>query len=306
MPRKLDPAQEQLILARSLLWTPELDKLLRKWRKQVGKREREHLNKSRTLQKYHYAFGLPALLLSAVSSTMALAADNEDTNMHIIAGSLGITGTFLIGVQTFMSFADAAANHKQAANDFGSLYRNLDTMLLVPGPVRGDPITTLQSIRGQYDDIIRRAPNLAGDDFNSLGYEVVDVNKLPAPPSPDEVVINIPADTTGILEEALKDTPSSTDSSGLEAISELIANENHYDTSDEEHDVFIGFDLEAQAMRMNNPSMVALAAAQIASQREEMAQKSLQKSLRFELERLENHSESARKLIKRHTKKRLD
>ena len=107
--------QDQLILARSKLWTPELDKLLRKWKNQVGKRERGHLNQNRKFSRRHYMFGGPAIILSTIVSVGIFATfrncDECDDQRapecaldQWIRLASGIIGLFSMALTAFLTY----------------------------------------------------------------------------------------------------------------------------------------------------------------------------------------------------------
>ena len=91
-----------------------------------------------------------------------------------------------------MNYQELSEKHKSAADDYGSMFRMIDAMMLVPGPVRGDPVSTLQNLRSQYDDLVRRSPTLPKKYDADLTYEVIDPCKinLPKPPQPEDIDLN--------------------------------------------------------------------------------------------------------------------
>ena len=307
-----EKTQEQVIVARSKLWTPELDKLLRRWKKQIGNRQKGHSDLSRTYNLRHYLFGVPTIILSAIISSGIFATfencstcDNQyqakciiTVIIRIIIGLLQIIVVALSAFNTFMDYSDASADHKMAADKYGSLYRDLDSLLLIPGPLRGDPVTVLNEIRRRYDDMVIDAPNLPSKYNIDLTYDVSNT-VVAKPPKPDSIKIDV---MTPILSDdlPLEDNVSPNEdekspyidvSSGpqiaigrslnrsiittstnspnslsithsvksedqhtfLEKINEDLEAQNKYDTSDEEHDVCIGFDLDTQTS--NDPEV---------------------------------------------------
>lgn len=270
--------QDNYILARSKLWTPDLDKLLRKWKKQVEMMERGHKNLARKYTRRHYILGLPATVLSALISAGAFATFQEctDDNCHQSAGchtqvairlTIGFIGIISVGLSaslTFLNYQETSEKHKKAADLFGERYRQIDSMLQIPGPLRGDPISTLQSIRSQYDNDIRTTPVLPKKYDTELSYNVIDSAKC----QPESDV------HTQTLNEALEE-------------------ENKYDTDDDK-DVCIAFDLDA--IPNYNDTAAALAIAAITNKKREQEQESILKALAFELKRMENNSRDKSKM----------
>ena len=205
-------SQNQM-LARSKLWTSELNKLLRKWKKQIGKREQGHLNLVRKYRQRHYFFGIPSTIITVIVSAGVFSA-LEQWWIRIVIGNISLFSTALIAFQTFMNYQGKAEQHKSAADDYGSIFRLLDTMLLIPGSMRGNPIITLQDLRKQFDDLIRRSPTLPKKYDTELAYEVINPKKQ---------------------QELFPEDKN---------LDKIFAQENDYDTSDEEYEVCIAFDLD--------------------------------------------------------------
>lgn len=330
--------RDQIILARSKLWTPELDKLLRKWKRQIDTRRKAHYEIARVLQRRHYMIGLPATVITTItttgifatfqspisSSTPATNAPtfNVTTNtttpvsvsssqigydqwVRLGIGILAVGGLTLTGILTFMNYQADAETHKTAADSYDSLYGTIESLLVIPGIVRGDPVTVLQNIRTQYDEIVKKCPNLPKEHQSELSYTTVDqvvkpgnlVSRLSLPRlNPEEIIqprdeksARIGAD---ILSNIVNDTQSplptartarGTVGSVANDLSSILNRKNNFD-SDDEQEICLGFDLDQMAA-MNNTSS-ALAMAKLAASREKQVQDSLYKALEFEMKRL--------------------
>ena len=171
-------------------------------------------------------------------------------------------------------------------------------MLLVPPPVRGDPQVTLQNIRNQYDDLVRRSPTLPSKYDAVLTFEVVGRGRLPKPPKPGQIPpSNITPHTTTELRELLSSDAKNNDGgssssnsstySAVDKISHFMAQENNYDT-EEDKEVKIAFDLDDNINY--NAATAAFAAAELASRKEQITQNSLQAALAFEMQRLDGNT----------------
>nr|QBK86623.1 MAG: uncharacterized protein LCMAC102_04190 [Marseillevirus LCMAC102] len=273
--------QDQLILARSKLWTRELDKLLRRWKMQIGKREEGHLDLARKYNQRHYIFGVPATVLTTLIATGVLATFRNcdtcaqqdvtcsgDQWIRLVIGIIGVFSAGLTAFQTLMNYQGEVEKHKSASDGYGQLFRILDTILLTSNPIRGDPVETLQNIRNQYDDIVRRSPTLPKAYDAELTYDVINQDKL-GTHRPDQIVIG----TRDLEDETSKESKKSIESepSTVEDLDKVIAKENDYNTSDDEREVCISFDLDSA----------------------QRAQHSIQHALKFEMKRLANHSQAS-------------
>lgn len=351
--------EEQLSIVRSKLWTPEIDKLLRKWKRQVDHRRRGHSNSSSYYSKLHLLFGLPATCLTVFISTGVLATFQNDcssTNITTTLGAasewirlalalIGLLSAILMGIMTFMNFQESSQEHKIAADSYESLYSNIDSVLSIPKTLRGDPVESLKNIRETYDKIMRESPLLPEKYKYDLGYEVAGQNREISKParsgrlgptvkihdiSPDNIVLDdrdlemiqkdkdilkkmaqdlegkdTPSQKTSIIEkikgkkseksdskhdESRKHTPRD-DSDTPSTYNKEIFDRNNFDSSDDDKEVCIGFDLDEIGGLSGNKAMLAMANLQ--AQRDRQIQESTYKALQFEMGRL---SDTPRKI----------
>ena len=117
-----------------------------------------------------------------INNTTVTPVENSESKtteiIRLIIAILASISFILTLLKSFLSYDSEAGEHKTAADNYGELFRELDQLLLVPGPVRGDPIETLRSIRNKYDDIIRNSPTLPKKYDVELSFEVVSRERL--------------------------------------------------------------------------------------------------------------------------------
>jgi hypothetical protein len=246
-------------------------------------------------------FGLPAVILSTLITAGAFATfqecgdcdDQQSTQckaeiwIRLTIGILGIISIGLSSAVTFINYREIAEDHKTAADMFGERFRQIDSLLLIPGPFRGDPITVLQNIRSQYDNDVRNAPVLPKKYDFELTYNVIH----PKPPPPGQVNIDPQRKRhdTDVLRKILTDEEEEcSDASVTIPMDEALDERNQYDTDGEE-DVCIAFDLDA--VPDYTQTTTALAVATLAAKKRKEEQESLQNALAFELRRLELSSQ---------------
>lgn len=305
-----DEEQQRYLLARSKLWTPELDKLLRKWRKQLGKKEQAHRDVAQQNADKHYRFGVPAVILGALTSSSIFATfqncNNDDQGATVCAiimwirftfGIIGLVSMAFSAALTFLNYQQTAEDHKSAADLFGERYREIDSLLQIPGALRGDPISTLQNIRSQYDNDVRNAPGLPKKYEIELTYEVVGNTHRVVPP-PADVVIQMDNMGQSVDDDLLSKllNGSSTSKSHTENLEEAIERANGHDT-DDDVEVCLAYDLDA--VPNYNEKTTALAVAALQSRQTEQEQQSLQRRLMFELQRMENSPRSGHTRLKK-------
>lgn len=283
-------------VTRLRVWTPELEKLLRRWKMQIGKRERGHRILARTYRSRHYLLGGPLILVTATAAIISAVGSVYGAVplwASITSASLSGVATGLSSLQTLLNYAESADGHKRAADDCASLYREIELMQDVPGPLRGDPVTTLRDLRNRYDEIVKNSPSLPEKHSPLLSYDTVsdrrsstNPSSVVRAPSPNDIHIDMnrePIDEEG-LNALRKILQEDSEGKSLECI---VNEENDYNTDDEDREVCIPFDLDGAGPSYSTMAS-AVAAAQLASKREARAQRSLQTALRYEIQRLEN------------------
>jgi len=282
MDSKSEARDDQEQKSRAKLWTPECDKLLRRWKKQIAARQRIHNDISRQYKQRHYYLGIPGIILgmivasgtfstfancdtcgsnndtaSAPSSSSSLVSCQANEWIRLVMGIVGIVSSIVAGLMTFLDYQSAAEDHKSASDEYDSMYRQLDTTLLLPGYARGDVVATLQSLRSQYDSIAKRSPTLPKKYDLELTYEVVANGSVqtrgPVPPQPaffSSTGGNEPkltSRTTSQLKEFFKTDASESEikEKTIHDLSNLIkipSEKNDIKSSDDDKEVCINFD----------------------------------------------------------------
>lgn len=273
---------DQTILARTKLWTPDLDKLLRKWNKLISIRIQGHKEIERKHTKYHYMIGIPSTVISAIVafasfSTFEDCKDEDkscdkDQWIRLAIAIVSAISIVLNSLMTFLNYAESANNHKTAADDYNSLSGSIQNTLIIPGPIRGDPVITLQTIRSKYDDIVKKSPSLSSEHDRELSYTtimesykfsprrrtMVNQRDFYEPQARSirndrsirdrEIQMNINVmndiDNDDFHNDITNDRGSSTSNEELE---EILNDKNDFDSEDEDKEVCIGFDLDSVA-----------------------------------------------------------
>lgn len=295
--------QDMFVLARSKLWTEALDKLLRRWKRQVNIRCKGHYEVAAKYNRRHYILGLPVTVISTITATGTLATFRNCSNcddlssqrcaldpwIRLIIGIVGLLSVALVSIMTFINYQEAANDHKAAADNYESLYGTIESQLIVPVAVRGDPLETLRSIRAQYNDTVKKSPNLPSKYQVDLSFK-----KLPCSNNSQDVVIPVlnPEDVGGFNRDATQASEGANilrnllysptkseefnDADGLKGVSidterleGILRDENNFDSEDDEREVYIGFDLD------NYPGRVV----------EDKVQNSFLLALEFEMQR---------------------
>lgn len=161
---------DKMISSRSETWTPEVEKFLRRMKRQIEIRRQGHYDLSRKMKYRHYLLGIPATIFASVASTGILATFrnckdekgcDSDQWIRLLAGVIGLLDVGITGVMTFVNFKGASENHKTAADNYEKLDGLIDNILVISPANRDDSSQAIQEIRAQYNDIVKEAPNLS-------------------------------------------------------------------------------------------------------------------------------------------------
>lgn len=172
-----------------VVWSVSIERLLRKWKEQVLLRKVRYAILARRYEMLNYIIGIPSALCATASSTgifytFQTMESGEECNdpawVLLVTGILGIVGVVLVTLSTFMNFQKSAEMYKTAGSAYERLYRHIDSVLMIPVSLRGEPIGIIKDIREAFDDISAQSPLLSGDEITCGLYTPL-VAKPPAP-----------------------------------------------------------------------------------------------------------------------------
>lgn len=269
-----EETRDKLILARAKSWTPDLTILLREWRGEVDRRQTGHSSESRSYSLRHYIFGVPAAIIATIVATGGLATFRQCSNcadlnsgrcqadqwIRLVIAVISIFSAGLVTFTVFMNYQKKAEQHQQSSADYEALSRRIQTLLILPEFMRGDPPTVLLSIREKYDLLVNSSPSLPGKYSIRLGYHY----KVEAP-SPDQIHIETESESK-LLNQVL---------------GKKRKKKKRVSTP-------ITIDLNSISVSVTDDA--ALAAARLAYLKEQEIQRSKALALKFELQRLEEHA----------------
>jgi len=89
-----------------------------------------HYHTAASLNWYHYATGIPLVILSAVSAS-SIVTEAETLGIFgsyakLVASGLGLSVTVLAALQAFLGYEKRAAIHYKAGGQYGVLKREID------------------------------------------------------------------------------------------------------------------------------------------------------------------------------------
>lgn len=206
--------QARLLLSRTKLWTPNLQKLLRTWNDQISKRRDGHKYGEQKYNRIYYGLGIPISILNAIITTAILTtnfsgitagnitassslasslgttfADFSNTTVpsssmatnnwivQLIGGIIGIAVTVLTALMTYLDAGGTRQKHKNASDTYQALSHQIDAILQMPATLRGDPVIIVQDIRNKFDGAAKDSPSIPSEFETSLKYKTTDHTK---------------------------------------------------------------------------------------------------------------------------------
>lgn len=268
--------QAKLIVARTKFWTPAVEKLLRRWKRQIGQRYVGHKECEQYYKRWYLGIGIPMVILTAVVSAGILTtfkncdscgnSNNpnntipgvdpcaQDVSIRIAMGVLAGLSAALSAIFIFLDFGGQNKEHKDAASDCGSLEREVDELINTEIVQRGDPSASLQKIRNKFDQIVKNSPSVPETyscNLDYISYEKghhYNHSKVVQPPSSaldlnklKRKGKNVP-DVSVLTDILIADVKKAKEEK--KQMKEDIEKANEYDT-DEDKEVTIPFDLDS-------------------------------------------------------------
>jgi hypothetical protein len=182
-----------LLVSRKKYWTLDLDRLLRKWRGQISTRQIGHKMEQVKYKKIYYGLGLPVAILAAIISTAILSTFRNcdvsacvslslnvsisssgdcasDEWVRLATGIVGVLSVVLSAANTFIDAGGNREKHKGAVDSYSELSHKIELLLKTPIILRGDPIATIQDVRGSFDSIVKDSPSIDAVYKTTLKY----------------------------------------------------------------------------------------------------------------------------------------
>ena len=104
---------------------PQPKDLFGAWKTQIEAYQIAHDKEAKQLESRHYWVGLPATIFAAVAGT-TLFTELQDPRVKMLVGVIGLAAAVLAAVQTFLSLAKRAEQHRSAAAQLGAVKREIE------------------------------------------------------------------------------------------------------------------------------------------------------------------------------------
>jgi hypothetical protein len=206
--------QARLIVAQGKFWTPEIEKLFRRWKRQINIRREGHQHQERTYNKRYYYLGVPANIFgtivasgvlstfkncdvcaspttstilttivttATISTTSPTASCSNDEIIRLVMGIIAVFSLCLTILMVFMDYGGGRQANKDSGDNCDGLSRKIEGMLNTPISRRGDPIEFLHEIRNEFDDIRKNSPALPSKYNSTLEYRTIERKKSKTP-----------------------------------------------------------------------------------------------------------------------------
>lgn len=182
----------RLLASRSKFWTPQLEKMCREWKRQIGERQTAHNKQSAVYSRRHYIIGTPSVFLSAIVSSGIFLSFQNCTDgifcsanewIRLVCGVISLCSMALTAIFVFLDYQTRAEQHKSAYSSYETLSRDIESILRMPITFRGDPIDTVKGFQDKFNDLTKSSPSiniktrLDTDSLQVLGP--ADLNILP-------------------------------------------------------------------------------------------------------------------------------
>lgn len=134
--------------------------LLGRWLKRVRESTFAHYAAEEHLSCLHYAIGIPASILAAITGTAVFASLEAQVNLEIkiVVGAISIITAILTGLQTFLRLSERAERHRTTAGKYGSIRREIEQLLAFPTHITDQAV---EEIRLRLDAVAADAPNVS-------------------------------------------------------------------------------------------------------------------------------------------------
>jgi len=154
------------ISSRKKYWTADLDRLLRKWQRQLSLRQHGHKEGEAKYKVIYLSLGIPAIILAAIISaaifgTFQDCSCEEECNsewVRVASGIVALLSAILTAVSSFVDAGGIREKHKSSADSYGELSHKIETVLRTPIILRGDPLAVIEETRTSFDSTVKDSP----------------------------------------------------------------------------------------------------------------------------------------------------
>tara|TARA_R110002049_G_scaffold240426_1_gene414199 strand:- start:2469 stop:2939 length:471 start_codon:yes stop_codon:yes gene_type:complete len=142
-------------------------KLLNKWLRRAKRQQLAHRLSSKKTGKNHLLIGVPATILSAVTSLFALSSPNSQS-IFLLIGSFSLIVSILTSLQTFLKFDLKAKEHQNADIGYGEIRHSLEeTLTFVDTFNQKELKTECEKIRTKIEYVNNHSPLISENTWST-------------------------------------------------------------------------------------------------------------------------------------------
>jgi hypothetical protein len=146
-------------------WSPKVRRLLQDWEERADAAAATHYAAANRFTSRNYLLGIPVVVLTTLVGTSVFASIAEDVNTRwrIVVGVTSVIAAVLASLQTFLSYADRAEQHRIAGDNWSAIRREINERLaLHPSylATHGDPTPYLDDLRKRMDEVSKESPEM--------------------------------------------------------------------------------------------------------------------------------------------------
>ncbi len=143
------------------VWSVQVEQLLEDWRKRVYAAQSAHYASADRFRLLNYVVGVPAIVFSSIVGTAIFVGLEKDSPRAFAVAFASIVAAVLSGLQTFLRFAERAAQHGTAGDWYSAIRRDIEQILHLPVESRGKAKDCLDTIRKEMNRAGQDAPELS-------------------------------------------------------------------------------------------------------------------------------------------------
>lgn len=136
--------------------------LLEGWHQALRILHRGNFMAAKHYSRLNIVLGVPVVIITSIAgSTMFATSGETDAELlQYAAAALALLATVLSSLQTFLSYGEQAARHKEAAVKYGVLRTEIQVMLTSDIAGMSDLDVRIEALRKQWAAIDAEAPTL--------------------------------------------------------------------------------------------------------------------------------------------------
>lgn len=159
--------------------------LIKHWRFRAHRVQLAHYESARKFRGLHLKIGIPAIALSTLVGTSIFASlgiatgENWFFLIKIATGLLSVSAAVLMGLQTFLKYAEQAEKHRTSGARFAHLKQEIELLATLPPSSDEELSKSLKAIEAKWTQYREASPNFTQKIWSKIEKELTfqDQNK---------------------------------------------------------------------------------------------------------------------------------